>query len=75
MPSRRKPNKAYQCKYLKPAVKHSSERIRIWACFTVTGPGHIVVDRELLCIEKYSRVKYEAICLSAKAWPKVDHAT
>ena len=33
------------------------------------------VDHKLLCIPKYSRVKCEAICPTAKAWMKVGHAT
>lgn len=33
------------------------------------------VSHELLCIPKYSRVKYEAITLTAKALPKMAHVT
>lgn len=33
------------------------------------------VSHELLCIPKYSRVKYEAITLTAQAWPKMAHVT
>jgi len=33
------------------------------------------VNNNFPCIPKYSRVKYEVICTTAKAWPKLGHAT
>lgn len=38
---------------------------------TWVPPSH----HELVCIAKYSRVKHEAICPTAKAWLKLGHAT
>ena len=33
------------------------------------------VNHKFLSILKYSRVKYETICLTAEAWPKLGHTT
>jgi len=46
----------------------------IWACSAATGPGHLAVI-ELLRIPKYSGVKCEAICPTAKARLKLGHET
>jgi len=48
-----------------PTVKHCGTAVMFWACFAATGPhGHL--EHELLCIPKYSSVKYKAICPTAK---------
>ena len=54
-----------QPSYLITTVKHGSGRMMIRARFAATGPGHPAVNRELLCIPKYFRVKCEAICVTA----------
>lgn len=62
----RKPNTAYQHTHLIPAVRHSSGRVMIWACFIATGP------------RLYTKVflrQCEAICLTAKVLPKLGHVT
>lgn len=45
--------------------------VMVWTYVTATGPGHLVVQRELLF--KYSRVKSEATCLRANSWSTLDH--
>lgn len=42
------------------------------AKYLATGPG---VDHELLCKPYDSSAKYEATCLTAKAWLILDHAS
>jgi len=70
----RKPNTAYLHKHLIPTVKYDARGLMIWALFTATEHRQHV-HHELLCIPNYSRVKYEAICPTAKAWLKLGHAT
>ena len=58
----------HKWKRLKPAVNlPRSGSHRTWA------PCSHWVHHELLWIPKYSRVKYEAICPTAKAWLKLAH--
>ena len=72
----RKPNAAYQHKHLIPTVKHGDGGMMIWGSFCshrTWTPCSQWVHHELLYIPKYSRVKCEAICLTAKAWLKLGH--
>ena len=51
-------------------------RLMIWACSAATKPGHLTVTESTInCKPKYSRVKCEAICPTAKAWLKLGHET
>lgn len=60
-------------KHLIPGIKHGSGGVRIWSYFVAqdlrTFSSHWV-DHELLLILKCSRVRSEAICLTAKVWAK-----
>lgn len=69
-------NTVYEHKHLMPAFKDSGEGV-VWAYFAATGPGHLPNTESTieLCVTMYSRVKCEAICQAAKAWPKFCHAT
>ena len=73
----RKPNTAYQHKHLIPAVKHGGGGLMIWTCVAATGPGHRAVFESTInsWIQTYSRVKCEAICLTAKALLKLSNRT
>ncbi len=50
----------------------------VWACFVATGPGHLTIIESTMNsfrIPKYCRVKCDDIHPTAKAWPKLGHAT
>ncbi len=73
-----KPKEHNQNKHLIPKVKHAGGGVMILGLFCshrTWGPHSHWVDCELLCIPKYSRVKFEAIHLTAKAWPKLGDST
>lgn len=62
-----------QHKDFKPTVKLVVEGW--WFRFDLQPPCHKWVTYELLCMTKCSLVKCEAVCPSAKAWPKLGHTT
>lgn len=72
-----KANRAYQNKHIIPTFKNSDGGL-IWTFFysyRIRKPYRHQVNHEILCIAKYSGVKFEAIYPTAKAWPKLGHTT
>ncbi len=70
--------KTYQHKHLIPKLKHAGEGLMSLGFFCshrTWVPHSHWVDHEPLCIPKYSRLKCEAIRMTAIAWPKLGHAT
>lgn len=68
----RKSDKAYQHKHLNSSLKHGGRLAMIWACFAVKGLVHLAVTESTI---NSSRVRCEAICPTARSWPKLDYAT
>lgn len=58
---------AYQHKHLIPTVKHSGGG----GCKVNSVTLQPLSRPWVLCIPKYSRVKYESMCLTANAWLKI----
>jgi len=55
----------YLCCNITPNIncQHGGGGVMIWVSFAAIGPGHL------------SAIKYEAICLTARAWSKLSHTT
>ena len=71
----RKPNTANQHLQLLSTVKHGAEGLLLCSRFAATQDMATGVDHELLSIQKYCRVKCEAICLTSKAYLEMGHET
>lgn len=52
----RKVNTAYHQKNLLPTVKHGGGNVKIWACFSSSGPGQLHIVQGIMNSEEYCKI-------------------